>query len=56
MKGFLVTTSEFTAQAQKAAASDVRIELVRGVDLVELLAKHGVALRYGTHGEIVRAT
>jgi restriction endonuclease Mrr len=56
VKGFLVTTSEFTAQAQKAAASDVRIELVRGVDLVELLAKHGVALRYGTHGEIVRAT
>jgi restriction endonuclease Mrr len=56
VKGFLVTTSEFTAQSQKAAASDVRIELVRGVDLVELLAKHGVALRYGAHGEIVRAS
>lgn len=56
VKGFLVTTSEFTAQSQKAAASDVRIELVRGVDLVELLAKHSVTLRYGAHGEIVRAT
>lgn len=54
-KGILVTTSSFTQQAQEAAAKDVRIQLISGLDLVDLLAEHGVALRYGRYGEIARA-
>lgn len=54
VKGILVTTSEFTQQAQGEAARDVRIQLIAGLDLVDLLAENGVALRYGKYGEIVR--
>jgi HJR/Mrr/RecB family endonuclease len=54
-KGILVTTADFTPQAQEEAARDVRIQLIPGLSLVELLAEHGVVLRYGAHGEIVRA-
>lgn len=55
VKGLLVTTSDFTPQAREEAARDVRIQLVAGNDLVEMLAGHGVTLRYGLYGEITRA-
>ena len=52
--GMLVTTSDFTPQAREEAARDVRIHLVSGFDLVELLAEHAVSVTYGAHGELVR--
>ncbi|GAO01450.1 restriction endonuclease [Anaeromyxobacter sp. PSR-1] len=55
VKGLLVTTADFTPQAREEAARDVRIQLVAGMDLVDLLAEHGVVLRYGAHREITRA-
>jgi len=53
--GMLVTTSDFTPQAREEAKQDVRIQLVAGLDLVELLAANAVALCYGKYGEITRA-
>jgi hypothetical protein len=55
VKGILVTTSEFTTQAQEEAARDVRIQLITGLDLVDLLAENGVAVRYGKYREISRS-
>lgn len=52
--GMLVTTSDFTPQARVEAARDVRIQLVPGLQLVEMFAEHGVAVGYGAHGELVR--
>jgi hypothetical protein len=52
VKGILVTTSEFTTQAQEEGARDVRIQLITGLDLVDLLAENGVAVRYGKYQEI----
>jgi hypothetical protein len=53
-KAMLVTTSDFSSQARETAERDRRIQLYTGMELVELLAKHGVALSYGRFGEIVR--
>ena len=54
-KGILVTNAEFTPQTREEAARDVRIQLMPGLDLVDRLAEHGVALRYGRYGEILPA-
>lgn len=51
--GILVTTSAFSADAKKAAASALQIQLVDGVQLVDLLAGRGVGIRYGNYGELV---
>ncbi len=54
--GILVTTADFSAQAQKAAAEEPRLQLVNGAKLVDLLARHGVGVKYGKYGEIVLAS
>lgn len=51
--GILVTTSDFSHQAQKAAQDEPRLQLVNGPQFVELLARHGVVVTYGRHGELV---
>lgn len=53
--GILVTTSEFSKDARKAASLAPQIQLVDGVKLVDLLAEHGVAIAYGHYGELVLA-
>ncbi len=53
--GILVTTSEFSKDARKATSSAPQIQLVDGVQLVDLLAEHGVAIAYGHYGELVLA-
>ncbi|MDY7228261.1 restriction endonuclease [Hyalangium rubrum] len=54
--GILVTTSDFSKDAQKAASLAPQIQLVNGAQLVDLLAEHGVAIAYGHYGELVLAT
>jgi restriction endonuclease Mrr len=54
--GILVTTSDFSKEAQKAASLAPQIQLVNGAQLVDLLAEHGVAIAYGHYGELVLAT
>ncbi len=51
--GILVTTSDFSHQAQKAAQDEPRLQLVNGPQFVEMLARHGVVVTYGRHGELV---
>jgi restriction endonuclease Mrr len=52
----LVTTSDFSAHALKAAQGEPRLRLVSGAQLVDLLATHGVGLRIGQYGEIRLST
>jgi hypothetical protein len=51
--GILVTTADFTAQAQQAAAQEPRLQLINGAQLVDLLARNGVGVKYGRYGELV---
>jgi restriction endonuclease Mrr len=52
-EAILVTTSEFTQDAEQAARDAAeRVTLVNGPQLVDLLAKHAIGLRFGKYGEI----
>lgn len=51
----IVATSEFTKQAVDAARGEPRLRLVGGVQLVDLLARVGVVVRYAGRGELVPA-
>jgi restriction system protein len=51
--GILVTTSDFSPDARRAAAQDNRLQLLNGAQLVNLLAERGVGVRFGRYGEIV---
>jgi hypothetical protein len=53
--GILVTVSDFTKDARKAAASSPHVQLVDGAQLVNLLAANGVGIAYGHYGELVLA-
>jgi len=50
--GILVTTSDYSTYALRAAHDEPRLRLVSGAQLVDLLARHGVGLRFGQYGEI----
>jgi len=54
-EAIVVTTSEFSKRAQAAARGEPRVRLVNGVQLVDLLAEHGVVVRYAQRGELVPA-
>jgi restriction endonuclease Mrr len=54
--GILVTTADFTAQARQAAEQEPRLQLINGAQLVDLLARNGVGVKYGKYGEIVIAS
>lgn len=49
--GIVVTTATFTAQAREVALGQ-KLELIDGVELVNLLATHNVILKLGKHGEL----
>lgn len=51
----IVATSEFSKQAELAARVEPRLRLVGGVQLVDLLARVGVVVRYADRGELVPA-
>ncbi|HLL54965.1 MAG TPA: restriction endonuclease [Myxococcaceae bacterium] len=51
--GILVTTSDFSQDARRAAAQDNRLQLLNGAQLVNLLAERGVGVRLGRYGELV---
>ncbi len=52
-EAIIVTTSEFSKRAEAAARGEPRVRLVNGVQLVDLLAEHGVVVRYAARGELV---
>lgn len=52
-EGLLVTTSEFSSHALEAAKDVPSLKLVDGPKFVDMLAKHGVILRYGRFGELI---
>ncbi len=54
-EAIVVTTSEFSKRAEAAARGEPRLRLVNGVELVDLLAEHGVVVRYAQRGELVPA-
>ncbi len=54
-EAIVVTTSEFSKRAVAAARGEPRLRLVNGVELVDLLAEHGVVVRYAQRGELVPA-
>lgn len=54
-EAIVVTTSEFSKQAEAAARGEPRLRLVNGAQLVDLLAEHGVVVRYAQRGELVPA-
>ncbi|MCB9700992.1 MAG: restriction endonuclease [Myxococcales bacterium] len=54
-EAIVVTTSEFSKQAESAARGEPRLRLVNGAQLVDLLAEHGVVVRYAQRGELVPA-
>ena len=51
--GILITCSDFSPKALETAKDVHQVQLVNGVQLVQLLAKHGVGLRLGRYGEIL---
>ncbi|MEZ4385857.1 MAG: restriction endonuclease [Nannocystaceae bacterium] len=53
-EAIVVTTSEFSKQAEAAARGEPRVRLVNGAQLVDLLAEHGVVVRYAQRGELVQ--
>lgn len=53
-QAILMTTSDFSKAGREAAASEVRLRLVDGAQLVELMAAHNVVVGFGRHGEVVR--
>lgn len=52
-QAILMTTSSFSKAGREAAASEARLRLVDGAQLVELMAAHGVVVGLGRHGEVV---
>lgn len=52
-EAIIVTTSEFSKRAESAARGEPRVRLVNGVQLVDLLAEHGVVVRYAARGELI---
>jgi hypothetical protein len=52
-EAILVTTADFSTEAQRAAVHEPRLRLVNGAELVELLVGRGVGLTRGRHGELV---
>lgn len=53
--GILITTSDFSKDARKVAATSPQIQLVDGAQLVDLLASRGVGIAYGHYGELILA-
>jgi hypothetical protein len=51
--GILITTSGFSKEARLAAASDDRIRLIDGAQLVDLLAANNVLVGIGKYGELL---
>jgi hypothetical protein len=49
-QAILITTSK---AAREAAATESRLRLVDGAQLVELMAEHGVIVGFGRHGELI---
>jgi hypothetical protein len=52
-QAILITTSDFSKAAREAAATESRLRLVDGAQLVELMAEHGVIVGFGRHGELI---
>lgn len=52
-QAILITTSDFSKAGREAAASEPRLRLVDGAQLVELMAEHDVIVGFGRHGELV---
>jgi restriction endonuclease Mrr len=57
--GILITCSDFTPPAQEVAREAQQLQLLNGLvngpRLVQLLAEHGVGLRFGKYGDILLA-
>lgn len=53
-EALLVTTSDFSPQANGAAHGEPNLKLVDGPKFVDMLAAHGVLLRVGRFGELKR--
>jgi hypothetical protein len=52
-QAILITTSDFSKAAREAAATESRLRLVDGAQLVELMAEHGIIVGFGRHGELI---
>ena len=52
-QAILMTTASFSKAGREAAASEARLRLVDGAQLVELMAAHGVVVGLGRHGEVI---